>query len=272
MKNQLFPILWWIYRSSRSTHKKETFENKNTTDDDYLRPGFPLETMGPAADEDLASTVSIPALSSLPVSISANNAGHVGNCHVNGPFEYDYIPESPSINKDRETSSWTVNKARTVELQVSLPDLPMHVGVGEKCHHPDSDGRFDSSLPAGALTEEGSIDTVLHHAFLAERFENLKNQNPMDKSESASWFSSPSVSSMTRSSTRGARTKGFPVLQDSTQRVNEQQSTANEIYLSLPVLRYLQGNTTYVSVAKAKESRSDIDSLPPPPPPPLYSD
>ena len=171
--------------------------------------------MGSAADEDLASTVSIPALSSLPVSISASNApSHVGNCHVNGPFEYDYIPESASINKDRETSSWTVNKARTVELQVSLPDLPMHVGVGEKCHHPDSDGRFDSSLPAGVFTEEGSIDTVLHHAFLAERFENLKNQNPMDKSGSTSWFSSPSVSSTNRSSTRSTTAKGFPVLQD----------------------------------------------------------
>ena len=126
---------------------------------------------------------------------------------------------------------------------------------------------FDSFLPVGIYTKENSTDTVFHHAFLVDRFQNLKNPDPLVESES-SWLSSPSLSSTPRSSTHSATANGFPVLQDKCTHL----SPENGLDLSLPMLRCIQDNSMLMNVAEVESNGSDIESLPPPPPPPLYSD
>ena len=251
-----------IYRSPtyNSTYHEEGSGENVTTDDGYLHP---------AADADQISTISC---SSLSASVSDSNVpSHLNNSHLDNfnntvitdtdgsVNEYDYISATGSIN---EAFPKDVDVIPMVAFQPSLPAVP--VDVREKSRHPLY---VDSFVPTDVFTNEDSIDTVLHHAFLAERFQNLGNRHSTVESGPSSWFSTPSLPSSARSSTRGPT-----VLYDYTQQFNEHLPTAKGLDLSLPMLRYLQTNSMCISGEEVEDTGSDVESLPPPPPPPLYSD
>ena len=82
-------------------------------------------------DEDQLSRVSSLTLRGLPISLSASTVtSHLDNSHLDrvnnntvtdntssmsSPCEYDYIPESVSLNEGQGTSSQTVSRIPTGE-------------------------------------------------------------------------------------------------------------------------------------------------------------